>query len=160
MNLKAMSPIALPDRNERMVKSWLQQAIGLQAEIHALRLQLSHLTDQSLSLASPSAFSNSRVQSSRADQAAFTAPVVEKDSLEAKLRDRLIVLNARKDEIIRVINQYTSGTENLVLTARYVCGRKWPEISKELGYSIRQLSRIEKSGMEKIILPDHLSIPA
>ena len=160
MNQKRMNLTALPAGKESVVKSWLRQAEGIMAEINSLRLQLIQVTDQSFALASPSSFTNSRVQSSLADQAAFAASIVEKDSLEAKIRDRLNELTARKDQIIRVINQYTTGTENLVLTARYVCGQKWPEIASELGYSIRQLSRIEKSGMEKIILPDHLSIPA
>ena len=65
------------------------------------------------------------------------------------------LMRALNEQIIGVINQYTTGSENLALTLRYVKGMKVKKIVEEMNYSDRQIRRFFEEGIEKIILPEN-----
>ena len=148
------SSYSLSGKRESRVKAYLKQAGVLTAEIAAIQKQLDSISDHAFSLPSVSALSNTRVQASVSKEASYARLLEEKFQMEYTLKKRCDELMNRRNEIINTINQYTNGMENLVLTSRYICGDKWSKIEENLGYSIRQLSRFEKSGFEKIRLPD------
>jgi len=135
------------------VKAWLIRAVDLRTEIVSLEKQLSQISRQAYALPSPSSVANTRVRVSTQEEARFVSSLEEKDSLERELRDRLAALQEQRDEIVRTINRYTTGTENRILTGRYLEGHTWPVISMDLGYSVRNLSRMEASALAKIVLP-------
>lgn len=146
-------------KEDHPVKAWLIRAVDLRSEISSVEEQLSLVSRQAYTLPSPSSVSNTRGRVSPPEEARFVSSLEEKDSLERELRNRLADLREQLDEIIRTINRYTSGTENRILIQRYVYGRIWPVISRDLGYSIRDLSRKEASALAKIVLPPADPLP-
>ena len=66
-----------------------------------------------------------------------------------------MLLQSLIDQASGLVDQYTSGRERTVLILRYLKGYEWLQISKEVdSLCPKQLRRIARKGMEKIILPE------
>lgn len=61
---------------------------------------------------------------------------------------------ATKAEIRRAINTLKNPAERAVLSGRFLRFKKLPEIAKKLHYSVSQVKRLKKAGIEKIIIKD------
>jgi hypothetical protein len=64
---------------------------------------------------------------------------------------------ALKMQATALINKYLSGREALIVTSRFLSGLSWPEIAKKLENPLcdKQLRRICRAALEKIILPEN-----
>ena len=144
-----------PEDNLELVKRFLEQGPVLRDQIQSLEIQWQVLTGRAFSLASPGHIATDRVQTSPAPEASFADPLEKRNETEEKLRQSMLMMRALNEQIIGVINQYTTGSENLALTLRYVKGMKVKKIVEEMNYSDRQIRRFFEEGIEKIILPEN-----
>lgn len=142
-----------PDERRKNVQRYLEQGFLLNDQVLAVQSQWNHLTDRAFSLRSPSDLSGVKVQTSSPREASYAKPMESRSELEKTLCQTIQRLNALKEQMILLINQYTIGTENLILTRRYLDCLKVSEIAEELHYTSRQIKRLTDKAMEKIVLP-------
>lgn len=147
------------DQDSALVEKYMEQVIHIMDQIESRKLQLQSISAQAYSLSSSSSFQNSRVQISLDTEAAFTRMLEQAEACAERLKKELELSLALKQQAIDLINRYTVGRENYILTARYLINQSWPEISKGLveGHkhlSPKQLRRICRAALAKIILPE------
>jgi hypothetical protein len=143
-----------PESYLKMVHRYFEQGIILKNQIAAQQLQLQSLTSLSYSLSSPGNISMEKVQTSTAQEAAFEKKVEKKTELEEKLQKAIDLMLDLQQQMIRIINQYTEGMENLILTERYINGLEPAKVAAKLNYCPRQIKRKTEAAMPKIILPE------
>lgn len=137
-----------------LTEQYLDQLSQAKEKLDEYRWQLKKASAKAYSLVSP-CLSDSKVQFSLPSDAAFVRKLEKKEDLNQLLSARIQPLQALIDQAAGLIDQYTSGRENTILKLRYLKGRKWLEISEVLDHlSPKQLRRIGRKGMEKIILPE------
>lgn len=141
-------------KHRENVKKYLERAFSLNAGIQSAWEQIQEYQSRSYHLSSPSDFSAPRVQRSPSPEASFVDAVEKKTDFEANILKTLDELNTRKNQIVLLINQYTEGKENRLLTLRYILGWPWSEIAKELHYSKPHIYHMLDSALDKIILPE------
>lgn len=65
---------------------------------------------------------------------------------------------ATKGEISRAIRTLKNPAERAVLSGRFLRFKRLPEIAKKLHYSLSQVKRLKKQGIEKIIIKEDTQI--
>ena len=144
--------------NLSVVKAYLQQVGRLPHYLASLNYQMSLATEAAYTLPSPSNFENPRVQTSQSSAASFTWVVEDAYSREEYLKKYVLsqyeLITDYKCQVVQLINQYTDGTENLILTARYIAGKTWKEIASEVRLCEKQVHRICEIALSKIVLPE------
>ncbi len=143
-----------PEDRLNAVRCYLEQGLTLADQVSAVKMQLQVLNSRAYSIPSSSAMSGVNVQTSPAQEAPFEEPVEKRSDLEEKLHQTIQLLHALQDQMISVINRYTVGLENLILTFHYISGMKWEEIGKEVHLCARQVKRNCEKAMSRIILPE------
>ena len=143
-----------PEEYQLRVRQYLEQGAVLQDQIRSLEIQWQVLNGRVFSLSSPGHMDADRVQTSPAQEASFVDPLEKRSETEEKICQSMQLMRALNEQIIGVINQYTSGSENLALTYRYIKGMKVIDIASEMGYSDRHIGRFCEQGIAKIILPE------
>ena len=138
----------------KRVYRYFEQGIILKNQITAQQLQLQSLTSLSYSLSSPGNISMEKVQTSPAQEAEFVKKVEMKEEMEEKLRQAIQLMLDLQQQMIRIINQYTEGMENLILTERYINGLEPAKVAARLNYCPRQIKRKTDAAMARIILPE------
>ena len=155
---------AVPSIPGVSVEDYFNQLPRLEEQIASCRQKQTAVSLQLYSLASASDFSNPKTQSQPpADPDAFYTRLLEKkEALEARLDKLCRLSQALKEQATALILRYTSGRENLVITSRYLCKKEWLEIARIVAdmtgkppLSPKQLRRICRAGMDKIILPEN-----
>ena len=144
-----------PEEHPALVRQFLEQGPVLQHQIQSREIQWQVLTGRAFSLSSPGHMTGNRVQTSPAQEASFADPLEKRNETEEKLQQSIRLMRALNEQIIGVINQYTTGSENLALTLRYVKGMKVSDIADEMNYSPRHIGRFCEQGIAKIILPEN-----
>ena len=79
-----------------------------------------------------------------------------KDKVERVVEERVNLCMELRKQIARVINHYTFGRENFILSSRFVSCQTWEEIAKNVSLSSRQVQRICYAAMGKISLPKNV----
>ena len=134
---------------------YFEQLLRVSDELADREWQIRKAAAQAYGLASPSGFSNSRVQFSSGPDAVFVRKLEKRDHLSDRLSARIRLLRSLVRQASGLIDQYTSGRERKVLTLRYLKGYEWLQIAEEVdGLSPKQLRRIARKGLEKILLPE------
>ena len=136
------------------VQRYLAQSFELGLQMESLRRQIDFLADKAYLISSPDP-SVPKVKVSRETDARFARALAEKDALEQELAEKYELLMGYRNQLVQLINQYTVGKENLILTARYVSGQSWNEMAANFHYSLKQLRRIHDSAIQKITLPEN-----
>ena len=144
----------LPEERLEAVQRYLEQGLVLTDQIRSAEMQWQVLTGRAFSLSSPGDLSSERVQTSPAPEAPFADPLESRNELEEKLAHLIRSLRSLREQMIRIINHDTVGTENLILTCRYVRGMQYTVIALETNYSPRQVKRISEKAMGHIVLPE------
>jgi DNA-directed RNA polymerase specialized sigma subunit len=134
------------------VKKFLERTFDLNAGIQSAWEQIQEYQSRSYRLSSPSDFSAPRVQRSPSPEASFVDVVEKKTDFEAKMIKTLDELNARKNQIVSLINEYTEGRENRILTLRYILGWRWEDIATELHFSKPHVFLLLNNALDKIVL--------
>lgn len=109
-------------KHRENVKKYLERTLTLNAGIKSAWEQIQEYQSRSYHISSPSDFSEPRVQRSQSQEASFVDAVEKKTDFEARILKTLDELNARKNQIVLLINEYTEGIENRILTLRYILG--------------------------------------
>ena len=94
------------------------------------------------------------MQSSSGPDAVFVRKLEKRDNLSQCLSARIRLLQSLISQAADLIDRYTSGRERKILILRYLKSYEWLQISKEVdNLCPKQLRRIARKGMAKIILP-------
>ena len=147
------------DQDGMLVEKYMEQVTHIMDQIESRKLQLESISAQAYSLSSSCNYQNSRVQISFDTEAAFARMLEKAEACAERLEKELELSLALKQQAIDLINRYTVGRENYILTARYLNNLSWPQISAGLveGHkhlSPKQLRRICRAAMAKIVLPE------
>ena len=59
-----------------------------------------------------------------------------------------------KRDIMRTIREIEDPEAQTVLELRYLCFKRWEEISVIMNYSVRRVYQIHDEALEKVIVPD------
>ncbi len=156
------------DQDGALVEKYMEQVTHVMDQIESRKLQLQSISAQACSLSSSCNYQDSRVQISLDTEAAFARMLEQAETCAERLKKELELSLALKQQAIGLINNYTVGRENYILTARYLNNQSWPEISKGLveGHrhlSPKQLRRVCRAALAKIVLPEDaiwLNLPA
>lgn len=141
-------------KHRENVKKYLERTLTLNAGIKSAWEQIQEYQSRSYHISSPSDFSGPRVQRSQPQEASFVDAVEKKTDFEARILKTLDELNARKNQIVLLINEYTEGIENRILTLRYILGWRWEDIAKELHFSKPHVFHMLNNALDKIVLPE------
>ena len=146
---------AVPSPVKTVVELYMEQLIPANEEMADRKWQLQKAAARAYGPASPSNLSGAKVKTSSGPDAAFIRKLEKKDELSQRLSARIMLLQSLIDQASGLVDQYTSGRERTVLILRYLKGYEWLQISKEVdGLCPKQLRRIARKGMEKIVLPE------
>ena len=147
------------DQDSMLVEKYMEQVTHIMDQIESRKLQLESISAQAYSLSSSCNYQNSRVQISFDTEAAFARMLEKAEACAERLEKELELSLALKQQAIDLINRYTVGRENYILTARYLNNLSWPQISAGLveGHkhlSPKQLRRVCRAALAKIVLPE------
>jgi hypothetical protein len=147
------------DQDGMLVEKYMEQVTHIMDQIESRKLQLESISAQAYSLSSSCNYQNSRVQISFDTEAAFARMLEKAEACAERLEKELELSLALKQQAIDLINRYTVGRENYILTARYLNNLSWPQISAGLveGHkhlSPKQLRRVCRAALAKIVLPE------
>ena len=147
------------DQDSMLVEKYMEQVTHIMDQIESRKLQLESISAQAYSLSSSCNYQNSRVQISFDTEAAFARMLEKAEACGERLEKELELSLALKQQAIDLINRYTVGRENYILTARYLNNLSWPQISAGLveGHkhlSPKQLRRVCRAALAKIVLPE------
>ena len=73
--------------------------------------------------------------------------------LENEINDDIDALVDLKTEIMRRIKRVENTEYQTILELRYLCFKRWEEVSVELGYSIQHLFRLHDEALEAVSFP-------
>lgn len=141
-------------KHRENVKKYLERTLTLNAGIKSAWEQIQEYQSRSYHISSPSDFSGPRVQRSQPQEASFVDAVEKKTDFEARILKTLDELNARKNQIVLLINEYTEGIENRILTLRYILGWRWEDVAEELHFSKPHVFHMLNNALDKIVLPE------
>lgn len=147
------------DQDGALVEKYMDQVTHIMDQIESRKLQLKSISAQAYSLSSSCNYQDSRVQISLDTEAAYARMLEQAEICAERLRKELELSLALKQQAIDLINNYTVGRENYILTARYLNNLNWPQISAGLveGHkhlSPKQLRRVCRAALAKIVLPE------
>lgn len=147
------------DQDGALVEKYMEQVTHVMDQIESYKLQLQSISAQAYSLSSSCNYQNSGVQISFDTEAAFARTLEKAEACSERLNKALELSLALKQQVIGLIDHYTVGRENYILTARYLNNQSWPQISEGLvernkHLSPKQLRRICRAALAKIALPE------
>lgn len=73
--------------------------------------------------------------------------------LENEINEDIDALVDLKTEIMRRIKRVENTEYQTILELRYLCFKRWEEVSAELGYSIQHLFRLHDEALEAVSFP-------
>ena len=73
--------------------------------------------------------------------------------LENEINEDIDALIDLKAEIMRQIKRVENTEYQTILELRYLCFKRWEEVSVELGYSIQHLFRLHDEALEAVSFP-------
>jgi len=146
------------DRNKpakTRTELYFEQLFRAHEDLAEYQWQLKKARMRPYGLVSPSGMMNTRVKVSLCPDAAFTRKLDKMEELLQRLSSRIQLLQALISQAAGLVEQYTSGREKKILALRYLERYEWLSVSKEVdNLSVKQLRRIARKGLAKIILPD------
>lgn len=89
-------------------------------------------------------------QSHTCHQAPFTQVLERIEALQKKLDHSLFESLELKTSLLTALQRVENVDQRLVLQSRYVEGKLWEDIAKDLELSVSRLHQIHKAGLKKI----------
>lgn len=130
------------------VKEYLQQTDAINKHIHSLEVDLEEMRELSISVSSMR-YDQERVQGGEETKnAPFVRNLEKIFEVEQKIERTKEELLYLKLEINEKIDLLESVDERALLRARYVNGKSWSEIAKQLGYCTRTIHRIHSNALQ------------
>lgn len=131
---------------------YLNQVGYIDCKIKFDLMELEELRARAVSVSSP-AFGE-RVQSSRSTEPPFVKVLERIWEKEALINKELAELEEKRDEVKRVIESLENPDERFILLYRYINRMTWPSIALEMSMCERQVMRLHRAAIEKIIVPN------
>jgi len=76
--------------------------------------------------------------------------IVKMVDLESEINDDIDTLVDLKSEIMRCIKRVDNPEHQTLLELRYLCFKRWENISAEMGYSLRRIYELHNMALEQI----------
>lgn len=134
-------------------KEYLSQVFHIEQRIHSKMVQVQRLRE-ALTHCTQTMTDMPRSAPIHADRNAET--IAQLLDMEMLLKIDLARLLTLQKEVRERINQLKNPDQQLILELRYLCGKTWPEIQSEMGYSRRSVFRIHGVALENLKLPKRL----
>ncbi len=134
-------------------KEYLSQVLHIEQRIQSKMLQVQRLRE-ALTHCTQTMTDMPRSAPIHADRNAET--IAQLLDMETLLKIDLARLLTLQKEVREHINQLKNPDQQLILELRYLCGKTWPEIQSEMGYSRRSVFRIHGVALDNLKIPERL----
>jgi DNA-directed RNA polymerase specialized sigma subunit len=134
-------------------KEYLNQAYWLDRRINSKLEQISSLRDmatKTTGIMSDNVVSHTRNVHSLQD---VIAKIID---MQEEINGDIDALVDLKRDIMRTIREIEDPETQTVLELRYLCFKRWEEISVIMNYSVRRVYQIHDEALEKIPVPETL----
>ncbi len=134
-------------------KEYLSQVLHIEQRIQSKMLQVQRLRE-ALTHCTQTMTDMPRSAPIYADRNAET--IAQLLDMETLLKIDLARLLTLQKEVREHINRLKNPDQQLILELRYLCGKTWPEIQSEMGYSRRSVFRIHGVALDNLKIPERL----
>jgi len=145
----------MAENKKTVTEQYFEQVPRANERIAEYQWQLQKAAARAYGLSSASGLTNTRVQASPGREAAFVHRLEGKDRTVQRLSGKIRRLQLLVGQASGLVEKYTAGREKKVLTLRYLKGYEWLQVSGQVdSLSPKQLRRIGRKGLERIVLPE------
>jgi DNA-directed RNA polymerase specialized sigma subunit len=134
-------------------KEYLNQAYWLDRRIDSKLEQLSALRDTATKT---SAVMDGEVVSHTRNVHSLQDVIAKIIDMQEEINGDIDALVDLKRDIMRTIREIEDPEAQTVLELRYLCFKRWEEISVIMNYSVRRVYQIHDEALEKIPVPEAL----
>lgn len=139
-------------------KEYLNQANKLNERIRDKQERLASLQELAYSIGAVD-YSKDRVQGGSLPDAPYANTLVNAIAYEEELKKDLIRLQSLRIEIGQAIDTVSNTNHYLVLSKKYVFGKSWKQIAREMNYSISHCKALCKEAERNFQVPNQNIIP-
>ena len=134
-------------------KEYLNQAYWLDRRIDSKLEQLSALRDTATKT---TAVMDSEVVSHTRNVHSLQDVIAKIIDMQEEINSDIDALVDLKRDIMRTIREIEDPEAQTVLELRYLCFKRWEEISVIMNYSVRRVYQIHDEALEKLTVPETL----
>ena len=134
-------------------KEYLNQAYWLDRRIDSKLEQLSALRDMATKT---TAVMDGEVVSHTRNVHSLQDVIAKIIDMQEEINDDIDALVDLKRDIMQTIREIEDPEAQTVLELRYLCFKRWEEISVIMNYSVRRIYQIHDAAMEKLVIPETL----
>ena len=134
-------------------KEYLNQAYWLDRRIDSKLEQLSALRDTATKT---TAVMDGEVVSHTRNVHSLQDVIAKIIDMQKEINGDIDALVDLKRDIMRTIKGIADPEGQTVLELRYLCFKRWEEISVIMNYSVRRIYQIHDAAMEKLVIPETL----
>ena len=134
-------------------KEYLNQAYWLDRRIDSKLEQLSALRDTATKT---TAVMDGEVVSHTRNVHSLQDVIAKIMDMEVEINSDIDALVDLKRDIMRTIKEIENPEYQTLLELRYLCFKRWEEISVIMNYSVRRIFQIHDEAMEKLVIPETL----
>ena len=134
-------------------KEYLNQAYWLDRRIDSKLEQLSALRDTATKT---TAVMDGEVVSHTRNVHSLQDVIAKIIDMQEEINGDIDALVDLKRDIMRTIKGIADPEGQTVLELRYLCFKRWEEISVIMNYSVRRIYQIHDAAMEKLVIPETL----
>lgn len=134
-------------------KEYLNQAYWLDRRIDSKLEQLSALRDTATKT---TAVMEGEVVSHTRNVHSLQDVIAKIMDMQTEINNDIDALVDLKRDIMRTIREIEDPEAQTVLELRYLCFKRWEEISEIMNYSVRRVYQIHDEALEKLLVPETL----
>ena len=134
-------------------KEYLNQAYWLDRRIDSKLEQLSALRDTATKT---TAVMDGEVVGHTRNVHSLQDVIAKIMDMEVEINSDIDALVDLKRDIMRTIKEIENPEYQTLLELRYLCFKRWEEISVIMNYSVRRIFQIHDEAMEKLVIPETL----
>ena len=132
-------------------KEYLNQAYWLDRRIDSKLEQLSALRDMATKT---TAVMDGEVVSHTRNVHSLQDVIAKIMDMQVEINTDIDALVDLKRDIMRTIKEIENPEYQTLLELRYLCFKRWEEISVMMNYNLRHIYRLHDEALEKVIVPD------
>ena len=132
-------------------KEYLNQAYWLDRRIDSKLEQLSALRDTATKT---TAVMEGEVVSHTRNVHSLQDVIAKIMDMEAEINSDIDALVDLKRDIMRTIKAVDSPEHQTLLELRYLCFKRWEEISVMMNYNLRYLYQLHDDALKKVVIPE------
>ena len=136
------------------IKNYLKQGRLLDLQINYHLEKLSKLRQTAYTISSPQ-ISGTKVQNANRKEAPFERALERIEAMEEKINQEIDLLVDLKDQIEGVIGQLDCEEYRMVLTYKYLEGKKWEEIAELLNAGNTTVRNRNREALALLRMPEN-----